>query len=397
LKQTPPISDTKLPILLTAAAFVSQTMVGVFHTMLGTALPAIRQTLSMGIAQAGIFGASAWLGFTLAILAGGVLSDLIARHRVILLGCLMMGLSALILGAWSSFPLNCLLIAVIGGGTGVVTSSTTALVMALFPGKEGLLVNSLHFCYALGTIGGSSGMALALNLGWNWRWIYQAGGLLLLILAGTFACLKLSGPRDRSALNPTMFMDLLKEKKMVFLVLVVLLGVGNQNALSYWLVSFLKEVRSFPIFYAGIGLTLFSFGLMTGRLVSGGLTLKFENVSVLLWLLILLNLTLLLLISVSGKSWILVICFWVGLGFSGIFPIALALGGISFPSHQGTAVGILGMAAGVGSTLFPYLISRASELFSMRNGLWVSQSAAAILLILLIVYRDLFRVSSRVK
>ncbi len=141
-----------MSLLITIAAFVSQAMVGVFHTMLGTALPAIRQTLSMGIAQAGIFGASAWLGFTLAIFAGGVLSDLIARHRVILLGCLMMGLGAPMLGAWTSFPLNCFLIALIGGGTGVVTSSTTALVMALFPGKEGPLVNSLHFFYALGTI-----------------------------------------------------------------------------------------------------------------------------------------------------------------------------------------------------------------------------------------------------
>ena len=379
---------------MTIAAFISQTMVGFFHTMLGAALPAIRQTLSMTIAQAGVFGASAWLGFTLAILAGGVLSDLIARHRVILLGCLMMGMGALILGSHTSFRLNCILIALIGGGTGVVTSSTTALVMALFPKKEGALVNSLHFCYALGTIGGSTCMAWALNLGWNWRWIYQAGGLLLLALAGTFACFRLPRPIHRSALNSAVFMGLLKERKMIFLVLIVLLGVGNQNALSYWLVSFLKEVRFFPIFYADIGLTLFSFGMMTGRLVSGGLALKFRNMDILLGLLVLLNLMLLLLMSVSGRSWIVAICFCVGLGFSGIFPIALALGGISFPSQQGTAVGILGMAAGVGSTLFPYVISWVSELSTMRYGLWVSQSAATILLILLIAHRSLFRASA---
>jgi len=378
---------------MTAVAFVSQTMVGVFHTTLGTALPAIRTTLAMDIVQAGVFGSSAWLGYTVSVFAGGVLSDIFDRHRVILLGCLMMGLPALLLGKWASYPLNCFLIAMIGGGTGVITSSATALVMSLFPGKEGFIVSSLHLFYAMGAIGGSSGMAWALKLGWSWQRIYEGGGTLSLVLAGVCSCLKLTEPMNKAAVNLGTFMTLLKEKKMVFLLLIMLLGVGNQNALSYWLVSFLKEVRSFSIIYAGLGLTLFSFGLMTGRLFSGGLALKFGNVTVLLSLIALLNLMLLLLMAGGGHRWILMNCFGVGLGFSGIFPIGLALGGISFPSYQGMVVGILGTAAGVGSTMFPYLISKVSELSTMSYGLWVSQSAVVILLGLLLYSRELFRLN----
>ena len=90
-------------MVLTVSAFLCLALVGLFHTILGAALPAIRNTLGITIAEAGLLGSSAWLGFTAAIFAGGALSDFFPRQRILMLACFMIGFSAVVFGVWHSF------------------------------------------------------------------------------------------------------------------------------------------------------------------------------------------------------------------------------------------------------------------------------------------------------
>jgi len=53
-------------LALAITTFSSLAMVGVFQTILGTALPAMRLSFELDTAQAGLFGSVAWLGFALA-------------------------------------------------------------------------------------------------------------------------------------------------------------------------------------------------------------------------------------------------------------------------------------------------------------------------------------------
>ena len=164
-------------MVLTVSAFLSLAVVGFFHTILGTALPAIRSSLDMTIAEAGLLGSSAWLGFTAAIFAGGALSDFFSRQRVLMLACFMMGLSAVFFGMCHFFGLNCFFIATLGAGTGMIVSSSSALVMDLFPGKIGPIMNVHHFFYAMGAITGPLSMGYVLKLEGDWQWVYRIGGI----------------------------------------------------------------------------------------------------------------------------------------------------------------------------------------------------------------------------
>ncbi|MEW6261847.1 MAG: MFS transporter [Thermodesulfobacteriota bacterium] len=368
--------------LITAVALAAQGMVGVFHTILGTALPAIRADLNLDLIQAGAFGGAAWLGFTFSILAGGLLADLIPRPRVVRLGCLMIGLGAVTFGEVRSLALNLLLIALVGGGTGVVTSGATALLMGLHPGREGIYTSVLHFFYALGTMGGAAGMAYLLEAGGDWRLIYHGAGVFLFLLAVLPAEDKIAGRSGGPGLRAGDLLGLLQERTMWLLLLAMLLGVGNQNGLSYWLVSFLTEVRALSIFAAGMGLTLFSVGMLAGRLLAGLMSVRYRIASILLILTAGLNAAVFLLLRQGDPVAALIWCFLAGLGFSALFPFLMTLGGLAYPGHQGTAVGLLGAAAGVGSTLVPWLISLVSSVSSLKSGLWVSQAAALLVFVL---------------
>jgi len=124
-------------MILTISAFLSLAMVGFFHTILGTALPAIRLSLDMDMAQAGLMGSAAWLGFTLAVFAGGTLSDFFPRQRVLMVASLMIGFSAIFFGMWPAFGLNCFLIGVLGAGTGGIVRSKAPWSSGSIRGKKG--------------------------------------------------------------------------------------------------------------------------------------------------------------------------------------------------------------------------------------------------------------------
>jgi MFS family permease len=140
----------------------------------------------------------------------------------------------------------------------MIVSSSSALLIRLYPGKEGRIMNLHHFFYAIGAIAGPLAMGYLLNQGWHWQSVYLVGGVLILALAGPFAFIRKGEEEDRASLKRGSLFQLLREKNLILLILITLLGVGTQNGIYFWLVSFLREVRSFPIFLAGLGLSLFS-------------------------------------------------------------------------------------------------------------------------------------------
>jgi fucose permease len=360
--------NDKKPVVLTIAAFSSLGMVGIFHTILGTALPAIRVSFQIDTVQAGLLGSVSWLGFTTAVLAGGVLSDIFKRHRVLMVACFLIGLSAIFFGLWRNFGANCFFLGTIGAGTGIIVSSSSALIIELYPRKEGMIMNLHHFFYAIGAIAGPLAMGYTLNREWMWQWIYRTGGIATLILASLFASLKIESEKSSATLHYSTFFLLLKERKLIILILVSMLGIGTQNGVFYWLVSFLENVRLFSIFLAGLSLSLFSIGMATGRLLSGWINRKIGNTRILLILLILLNAALFLFNNTTGKEISLALCFMMGIACSGIFPGLLALGGINFPQYSGTTMGTIATATGIGSAFMPWAMSVVSGSTSLRAG-----------------------------
>jgi fucose permease len=228
-------------------------------------------------------------------------------------------------------------------------------------------------------------MGYVLKQGWHWQWVYRAGGLWMLLLAGILAFPKKQPQIHKRPMIDKSFFSLIREKNLLLLVLITLFGCGTYNGVSLWLVSFLKEIRSFPIFQASLGLSLFSTGLAIGRLLSGWLSSKIGNTRVLL-LLSFLSLALLLFLLTTGSTTILGICFMAGLGSSGLYPVALALAGINFPQKSGTTIGILGTSAGIGNMFVPWLMSVASQGSSLKGGFLIGHFTALIALGLVSLY-----------
>jgi fucose permease len=348
--------------------------------IMGTALPTMRVTLQWIWPDR--LGSFFWFGLIAAMFMGGALCDILNRQRVVMLACLVMGLSVFI--GWDSFRLT----VSFGGLAGIGIYS--GRLHGFIPQKGRRVINVLHASTDQTLAGPGDGV---LRQNWHWRWMYHMAGITL--LAVIFASFKVEQGKYESSFNYHSFYRLLREKNLILLVLITLLGLGVQAGLFLWLVSFLQEVRSFPIFSAALGLSLFSFGMAIGRLLSGWLTARLGSTNVLLILLFTLNLALYLLVKVPHDRWPLAISFMAGIGCSGIYPVVLSLGKMNFPQLSGTTIGILGTACGVGSIIMPWLMSLVSQPTSLKVGFLVSNIAAFIAFCLILLYLKTLRNSEK--
>jgi len=134
--------------LITFGAFISMSFIGMSRTFLGTALPAIRSSFDLNILQAGTLTALLQLGFSIAVLVGGPISDIFKKQSVLLLGCLLIGINLILFGFSEWFWINLFGITLIGIGGGLIESSSNPLLIQLFPGRESTVLNLHHFFFA---------------------------------------------------------------------------------------------------------------------------------------------------------------------------------------------------------------------------------------------------------
>ena len=375
--------------LITFGAFISMSFIGMSRTFLGTALPAIRSSFDLNILQAGTLTALLQLGFSIAVLVGGPISDIFKKQSVLLLGCLLIGINLILFGFSEWFWINLFGITLIGIGGGLIESSSNPLLIQLFPGRESMVLNLHHFFFALGSLTGPLIMGAVLVRAIPWQWAYTGFGLLALSIFLFLLLQKSSASRKKSSFETKQIKSLLGEKTFLLLFFVTFFNSGVQNGITFWMVTFLKDVKGLPISLASYSLFTFFACLALGRLFSSYLITRFHETTYLLGLLLLLLIGLFFAISSPGK-WSIPFFALCGFGHSGVFPSLLGMTGKIYSKLPGTAMGILATGGGLGSVVIPWLMSLVSQMTTLNSG-FLSFEIFVILCILLmgILVKDL--------
>jgi fucose permease len=352
---------------ITLGAFLCQGLLGMSRTFLGTALPAIRATFSLNLLQAGTFPALLQLGYSLAVFAGGPLSDTLEKRRMLATGALVIGLSLFLFGfsGWLWASLVCM--ALIGVAGGVIESSSNPLLVQLFRGRESSVMNIHHFFFAVGSLSGPLIVGAALAGGITWQAAYRIYGLAALLLSSILFLpgippIRSDQPFDRRGMG-----ILLRDPAFLTLFAITFLSVGVQNGIAYWLVTFLKEAKGYSIGIASTSLSLYFVCLATGRLLTSYLITRVKETIYLLTLFSLVLITLAFIIALPGLGALpfIGLC---GLAQAGVFPSLLGRAGRLYSNTPGTALGLIATGTGLGSMVIAWLISLVSQLAGLRVG-----------------------------
>lgn len=273
------MTETVLPPKASKAAWAILAAMGfgaliaqMFSTVIGPALPTIKEDLALGLSAQTWTITAYSLAFGAALVAGGRMGDLVGEVKMIVIGFLIFGGGLLMSAIATGGPLMISGRAIQGIGIGISAPATLSIVVNSFPVRQrGLAVGVWGFAHGFGLLLGPLFAAWMMDIA-SWRWVFWVSlPLTALVIGVTVAATR--GYRSVIATG---------KYDVVGLVLgatgITLLTYGLQNSSVSWsatatwgsIVAGLVLLGGFGVYETRIAYPLVDFGLWRERLFSGG-------------------------------------------------------------------------------------------------------------------------------
>jgi OFA family oxalate/formate antiporter-like MFS transporter len=187
--------DRRQGLISVAAGFILMFLCGVAYSY-GVAMPSIRDTFNLSLAQAALPFSAILVSYTLGMWMGGIFQDRIGATRACLVGAILFGtgfsMAGLMPGLWAlliSYGLVC------GFGIGVSYIAATATAVRWFPERRGLAAGSVILGFGLGALV-LAPLKHGLIASHGWRTAFLLMGLFFLV-AGCGLSLLVRPPREQ--------------------------------------------------------------------------------------------------------------------------------------------------------------------------------------------------------
>lgn len=286
-----------------------------------------------------VLGTAFW-GFTISMLIGGVICDKVGIKRLLMVAfiCHLSGvvLTIMATGFWSLFFSTLL----IGLANGFVEAGCNPLVASLYPDKKTEKLNQFHVWFPLGIVTGGLIAYFTNQIGWNWQ--IQ----LLFILAPAFVygfgILKLKFPPTERVASGISYMEMLKSlSKPLFIVMVIcmLLTAATELGTNQWIAELLKNAGISSILL----LVFINLIMAGGRMFAGVFVHRLSSIGMLLFSAVFATIGLLLLSYMSGyMSFLAAAVFAIGICF--FWPTMLGFVSEKLPETGSMGLSVMGAA-----------------------------------------------------
>jgi fucose permease len=360
---------------LFVSLFALFTLFGTSMTIIGATLPKILANFHWDYLTAGIvIGAGAVAYFVSTFVAGYLVKHWGPKPTILV--ALTLIVAGLAFFATTPDPAaNTLLSALIGLGQGGVEVGVNSTILRMDVRNTGRPMNLLHGAFAVGAIAGPLAVSLLLQSGLDWAAVYRGMAAIFALLAALMAFAALPSIQqkadehdetpERLSANPAYWLSFFA----LFLYLGVELGVSN------WVAEYFVVVFAYSPDASAMLVSLFWLGLLAGRF---GVPLLYKDshpdaVLVGLSALATASIALLMALGCAAPTAIAAdiargLLFLAGLGCSIYYPGVMTLVGKCFPRAQSQAIGFAATGGGIGSFIFPFLMSSIAQNWGIRAG-----------------------------
>ena len=243
-----------------------------FSTVIGPALPTIKDDLGLSLSAQTWTITAYSLAFGAALVAGGRLGDLVGEVKMIVVGFLIFGVGLLMSAVAVAGPLMISGRAIQGIGIGISAPATLSIVVNSFPlAQRGLAVGVWGFAHGFGLLFGPLFAAWMMDIA-SWRWVFWVAlPLTALVIAVTIVATR--GYKSVIATGSYDWMGLILGATGI-----TLLTYGLQNSSLSWaspatwgsIAAGIALLAVFAVVETRITHPLVDFGLWKERLFSGG-------------------------------------------------------------------------------------------------------------------------------
>jgi MFS family permease len=239
IKKTQLFNASCVALVVTALAFATR----------GSFVQAWATEFNLTHTEVGWIVGTAFWGFTLAMVFGGPLVDIIGIGRIISIAffCHLAGIILTIIatGFWSLFISTLL----IGIANGSVEAACNPLITSMYTDQKTRRLNRFHAWFPTGIVIGGLAVYLFNKFGLlDWR--YAMGIMLLPTFAYGYLFLNKEFPKTERVVSGFTYKDMLKacvSPLFIFMAISMILTAGTELGTNQWIAALLANVSNNPI------------------------------------------------------------------------------------------------------------------------------------------------------
>jgi len=363
-------------VVLSAASFA---ILGGCLTLPGTLLPLLVERFGIRLVEAGSMLAAQPVGYLLAVLAAGRLIAAYGTRRVLAAGMSTAALGFAGFGLISTWAGGAVMMFVSGLGFGVMEVGTNSLLIVAGGERRSNLLNLAHLFFGVGSFITPVLVTQAVGAGLSWRLTFIAAGTSAVAVAGAWA---LFDVHDVAAVQPAVGGQAVLRSRLALLFAAMLgVYVGTEMGIGGWLTKYMVGVRDVTLTYAGNALSVYWLGLTGGRLGLSVLSHRIREEVLLVEMTTLATVAIGAALIVRQPMGVVICAAFIGLGFSGIFPAVIALGGRSHPHDAAQVTSVMIAGAGLGGIIIPWMMSAVADAAGLVAGMAVYAALGAVMIV----------------
>lgn len=358
-------------------------ILGLSDALRGIFTPLFTDVFGFSMAQVGIIVSASYLGNLVCLLFGGVILDKIGRKKAMAFFVLALAISELVLLGGRVYFLLVLGFFLTLGISTLLNTTMNLLSDSFSATKSLMLLNALFFLQGIGTSGSQFILSRFSSSVMVWNGVLIAMAVLLIPLCIAITRINTEGKAEVKKSEEASSENNVK-KLQLFPIAMITISLGfyliAEHGLTNYLIKYGTDYLKLTAAAAGLGLSLYSAGIMVGRLVLGQFVDRIGAKRMMLILLV----AAFAVTAVVFTTGILQILFLTGLSVSLVYPTTVAMVRKYAPASLGArATTVAVSAASILDVIFNAVFGKAIDTFGYGSSMPVLLAALAIAAVLM--------------
>ena len=290
--------------------------------------------------QMGLIAGTAFWGFPLAIIIGGMIVDIVGMKRLLLLAFILHLIGIIFTVFSTGFFSLYISTLFIGIANGVVEAACNPLVTSIYPNNKTTKLNHFHFWFPAGIVIGTLVSFGFANIGWGWQ--LQVATMLIPTLIYGFLFFRLDFPVTERVSSGVSTKDMYKavlQPLYIFLFICMLGTAITELFTNQWVGVLLQNVTKSAILVLALVAAVQAFA----RSVAGPVVHRISPAGLLLMSAIVSTIGIYLLGTLSGDA-IFIGAIIFGMGVAYFWPTMLGFVSENLPKSGALGINLLGGA-----------------------------------------------------
>lgn len=353
--------------LVYIAACIGMAFFGIAFIVMGSVLPSLTAQYSLDAIGSSSLVSLLPVGVLTGSLLFGAIVDRYGYKLLLVISTLFTLLGIEGLSFFENLNILRFCIFLIGLGGGMLNGSTNALASDISNDRErGSKLSILGVCYGVGALG----MPLLLGIlskTYNYQFILQRIGILMLLSVLYFIAIKFPEPKIRQGFPFKQAVQLIKEPLLLIMSFFLFFQSGIEGLANNWTTTYLDGRTAIGSDEVILSLTFFVLGMTVSRLILSFLLRIIRHEYILLVGIMTAIIGIIILNYAGDLQWAAISLFIAGFGLAAGFPVIISYIGTSYKNMSGTAIGLAMSIALIGNTILNFVMGFISESFGISS------------------------------